>query len=294
MPKKHPAKAHSPIKPILLLALTALLLAALLPFTLPQAVRAEYFPWAIRTFTYRDRVLPAQKGVPVSTLDPEYFSVLDNGWLSYRKNGVSAIPGIDVSTYQGEIDWQTVAQSGVKFAIIRAAYRGYGEDGLLKMDERFHQNIQGALDAGLQVGVYVFSQAITVDEALEEADLVLSAIDEYDVDYPVVFDWEQVPKSRAPRTQNITGEELSAMALAFCQRVEQAGYAPAVYFNLDLAYLYLDLTLLREYAFWLAEYNPLPSFYYRCDLWQYSHTGSVPGIKGNVDLNLAFRDLSSD
>ena len=140
--------------------------------------------------------------------------------------------------------------------------------------------------------MYCFSQAVTVEEAQEELALTLDLIAPYEITYPVVYDWERMPSDRDARTHEVTGETLTAMAAAFCRGVEEAGYTPAVYANQNLAYLTLDLSQLKAWPFWLAQYSSAPTFYYRYDLWQYSHTGTVPGIQGNVDLNLAFRDFT--
>lgn len=251
-----------------------------------------FLPRSPRYITYRDRQLPVLKGVSPSTLHAEGFSLDAQGRVTYSDGRTTAIPGIDVSSHQGTIDWEQVAASGVRFAIIRAGYRGYGQEGTLKVDSCFQSNITGALAAGLDVGVYFFSQAVTVEEAQEELALTLELVAPYDLTYPVVFDWERMPAQRQARTQDVTGQELTAMAAAFCQGVEQAGYTPAVYANLDLAYLTLDLSQLSSWSFWLAQYSDTPTFYYQYDLWQYSHTGQVPGIQTNVDLDLAFRDFA--
>lgn len=266
-----------------------LLLALLL---LAGAALYCFLPRPPRYITYRDRQLLLLEDVPPSTLNTEYFSPTAQGWLTYSDGRTAAIPGIDVSSHQGEIDWEQVADAGIRFAIIRAGYRGYGEEGTLKTDSCFQSNITGALAAGLDVGVYFFSQAITVEEVQEELALTLELIAPYEITYPVVFDWERMPNQRQARTQNVTGEELTAMAAAFCSGAQQAGYTPAVYANQDLAYLTLDLSQLKDWSFWLAQYNDIPTFYYQYDLWQYSHTGQVPGIRTNVDLNLAFQDFA--
>lgn len=240
---------------------------------------------------YRDQILPVMAGVDVNQYDPACFGVDERGWRTYKENGVSARQGIDVSAYQGEIDWQKVADSGVEFAMIRCGYRGYGK-GTIKEDEYFRANIKGALDAGLDVGVYFFSQAINTWEAREEAAFVLDVIKDYPVTYPVVFDWESIDGVSSARTNGLGAEAITGCAGIFCDLVEQAGYDPAIYFNQDLGYLSYQLDVLEERDFWLAEYNPQPSFYYHFDLWQYTHKGSVPGIEGSVDLNLDFRSLS--
>ena len=187
----------------------------------------------------------------------------------------------------GAIDWQAVADSGVEFAMIRVGYRGYSQ-GALQMDERFRENMDGALAAGLDVGVYFFSQATSVLEAEEEADFVLSAIRGYPIKYPVAFDWEFIDGAEA-RTNGMDGDTVTQCATAFCDLISVAGYTPMVYFNQELGYLFYQLDQLDASQFWLAEYDTKPDFFYDFEMWQYTHTGAVPGIQGNVDLNLAFR-----
>ncbi len=239
--------------------------------------------------TYRDQQLLVVEGLDKNTYDPEAFTTDSQGWVQYEKDGQRAALGIDVSVYQGEIDWQAVAGSGIDFAMIRVGYRGYSQ-GTLQMDERFQANMEGALEAGLDVGVYFFSQATTVAEAEEEADFVLEAIRSYPIRYPVVFDWEYITTGQA-RTEGMDGQGITQCAAAFCELVSVAGYTPMVYFNQDMGYLVYDLKSLDSSLFWLAEYDSKPDFYYDFDMWQYTHTGTVPGIEGSVDLNLAFRDF---
>ena len=239
------------------------------------------------TFLYRDMTLEALKGVPVNQLEPEGFSTSASGRVEYARDGRQAKTGIDVSFYQQEVDWQAVAGDGIDFAILRLGYRGYTQGGL-NVDACFEANLQGAREAGLEVGVYFFSQALTPEEAEEEARFVLDTLAGRALDYPVFFDWEFITHDSQARTHNMDGETLTQCALAFCRTIQAGGSAPAVYCNRDMGYLYFDLSQLSQYPFWLADYDSAPDFYYRFHLWQYSHTGTVAGIEGNVDLNLDF------
>lgn len=242
------------------------------------------------TFLYRDMTLEAMKGVAVNRLDEECFSTLPSGRVTYEQEGRRAKAGIDVSFYQGDIDWQAVSEDGIDFAILRLGYRGYTQ-GALNLDPCFLKNLSGAQKAGLELGIYFFSQAMTPDEAREEARFVLDALDGCPLDYPIFFDWEFITHDEEARTHGMNGELLTQCAVAFCEEISAAGYVPATYFNRDMGYLYFDLSQLDQYPFWLADYDLLPDFYYRFHLWQYSHTGSVAGIEGNVDLNLDFSPL---
>lgn len=196
------------------------------------------------------------------------------------------VTGIDVSSHQGEIDWSAVAADGVDFAILRIAARGYSEGGL-KADQMFETNYAAAREQGLDVGVYIFSQAVSEEEAIEEADYVLSLLDGRELQMPVVFDWETIDNAVA-RTDGVDTQTVTDAALAFCQRVEEAGYESMVYCNGMVGYLRYDLSRMQHLELWYADYNGFPDFAYEFKLWQYSHTGKVNGILGNVDLNLYF------
>ena len=194
--------------------------------------------------------------------------------------------GIDVSEYQPEVDWQQVKDYGVDFVIVRLGYRGYGEAGKLVEDSMFRSHVEGALAAGLDVGVYFFSQAIDEQEAREEARFVLDRISGYQLAFPVFFDWEKIGSEARSDTMDLAS--LTTVTDTFCTEIRNAGYQAGLYFNQQLGYEELHLPSLQTYTFWLAEYNDTPSFAYHFDLWQYSATGTVDGIDGDVDLNLAF------
>ncbi|MDE7261483.1 MAG: glycoside hydrolase family 25 protein [Oscillospiraceae bacterium] len=238
------------------------------------------------TFRFGDMVLTPIEGMPLNPYDKDAFGLDEKGRVTYELDGRRARAGIDVSTHQKDIDWQAVAADGIDFAILRLGHRGYTEGGLF-LDQTFEQNLQGALDAGVEVGVYFFSQAVTPEEAEEEADYILEVLDGQDLAFPVAFDWESIPGDEA-RTDGLSGDMMTRCAAAFCKRIADAGYRPAVYFNQTQGYLHYDLRDLTEYDLWLAEYDTAPDFYYHFDLWQYSHTGRVDGIQGDVDLDLAF------
>lgn len=226
------------------------------------------------------------EGVPANELTEESFSSND-GRIEYTGTDYDVLRGVDVSEHQLDIDWKQVAASGVDYAYIRVGWRGYTEGGLFE-DAYFERNIQGALDAGLHVGVYMFSQAVTVQEAIEEADFVLERIWKYNVTLPVVFDWEKIEAAEA-RSHGLTMELRTDCARAFCETVKSAGYVPCVYFNRNLGYYGYDLTRLTDYEFWFSlPESGFPNFYYACDMWQYSFTETVPGIAEPTDMNLWF------
>ncbi len=195
--------------------------------------------------------------------------------------------GIDVSSHQKLIDWPLVASDGIEFAIIRLGYRGWGT-GEIVSDELAQTNLQGAAEAGLKVGAYFYSQAISVAEAQEEARFVLEQLAGRQLDMPVVFDWEIF--SESGRTALVDGQTLLDCTLAFCDIIEAAGYQPMIYFNLDVGTRLLDLVELQQrgYPFWLAMYTDSMTYPYRIEMWQYSETGKVKGIEKPVDMNLYF------
>ncbi len=238
--------------------------------------------------------MPALADVAKNEYLPErFFKNETTGYLTYEDENLDVMRGIDVSVYQGEIDWEQVKAAGFEFVIIRCGFRGY-VTASVNEDANFRMNIEGALDAGLKVGVYFFSQAINTEEALEEATFVLGLIDGYQIDFPVIYDWEVViDKDGDPvRTAEIEPEQLTANALVFCERVAMEGYTPMLYCNKKTAIWKYDLSMVDHIDMWLAEYSDLPTYYYDFAMWQYSSKGQVPGIEGNVDLNIAFKDFS--
>lgn len=251
--------------------------------------------WQIdRVHTYGKQILfqntyyDILDGVPVNSYDNKYFLKGSDGYMTYTEPGVETELGIDVSVYQSVIDWQAVASAGIDFAIIRVGFRGYGPEGNIKLDPYFTQNIQGALAAGLDVGVYFFSQAITVEEAKQEAAYVIEQVKSYPLTYPVMFDWER-QNYAGSRTQKVPSvSTMCQMANAFCEDITAAGYEAMVYFNPSEGYKQYDLSQLMDYPFWLAQYNSRPTFYYDFDMWQYTSSGRVSGISGNVDMNIRF------
>ena len=191
--------------------------------------------------------------------------------------------GIDVSYWQGDIDWQQVADSGVEFAIIRLAWRG-SEQGLLFADEYAQTNYEKAIAAGIKVGGYFFSQAITPEEAAEEAQYALDMVKDWQIEMPIIFDWEHMQDSY--RTNGMDAKTLTACTKAFCDTILAAGYETMVYFNPEQAWRKLNLEELTDYGFWLAMYESTMVYPYRVHMWQYTDAGTVPGIAGNVDLNV--------
>ncbi|MBQ2920887.1 MAG: glycoside hydrolase family 25 protein [Oscillospiraceae bacterium] len=193
--------------------------------------------------------------------------------------------GLDVSEYQEEIDWEQVRAAGFDFVFIRIGYRGYSV-GEIFADERARDNLAGAKAAGFDVGVYFYAQAVSPEEALEEARWCLDFLEAEALQLPIVYDWEWV--SHDARTGSIDRATLTECVKTFCDTIDSAGYQSMVYFNSHVSRDLMDLEQLAGYPFWLAQYREQLDYPYQVDVWQYTETGSVPGIKGNVDIDLMF------
>ena len=205
--------------------------------------------------------------------------------VTYRDSKYKSRIGVDVSYHQGDIDWEKVKESGVKFAIIRIGFRGYGKSGALNADKRYKEYIEGAHKAGLDVGVYFFAQAINESEAAEEADFVLELLKGQKLELPVVYDPESILDDEA-RTDNVTGEQFTANTKVFCEKISEAGYTPMIYANMLWEAYELDLSQLSEYQVWYADYEKVPQTPYHFTYWQYTNKASVPGISGETDLDI--------
>lgn len=191
--------------------------------------------------------------------------------------------GIDVSEHQGAINWEKVA-GVVDFAMIRLGYRGYGGGGLV-MDAYYTANMTGAAANGVPVGIYFYSQAVSYDEGVEEANFVLSNLGDYALSYPIVLDRED-PMQEDARTNDMSKEEHTQAALGFLETIRAAGYEVMTYTNRNYYALYLDLEQIYQYPVWFAQYADEPDWPYEFSIWQYTENGEIPGISGTVDLNL--------
>ena len=225
-----------------------------------------------------------------NNFDIDNLSEDELGRYVYKTDGeLTSRFGIDVSSHQGDIDWNAAREDGVEFAMLRIGVRGYAEDGILKADEMFAKNFDEARDAGIDLGVYFYSQAVSAEEAEEEARFVLQLLDGRTLEYPVVFDWENVDTGSTdiiPRTEDVMPQTLTLSAISFCETVKEAGYDTMIYTNKKLAYLKYDMRQLQNYPIWLALYSKELTYYYDFDIWQYG-TGTVEGIDGEVDYNIA-------
>jgi len=210
------------------------------------------------------------------------------GTATYMKGTPEeAKKGIDVSTFQGDIDWKKVKKSGIEFAIIRLGFRGY-ENGKIVLDSKFIDNIEGSLEAGLDTGVYFFTEALTEEEAIEEADFVIENLKEYKINMPVVIDVEESANIEKTRTRELTANQRTKNVIAFCERIKKAGYDVMIYGNLKSFMIMMNIDELEEYDKWFAYYRYPFHFPYKIKMWQYTAYEKIDGIEGKTDVNLMF------
>lgn len=303
-------KPHSAAKSLILTVILLVLIAVVVVLTLAGAKkrRAELLSSQQPTSEIQTleettepeteegqlRFLDAHGDIYKMFIDPEVsphpydvsLFVNDGTICSYEDDAYTSRRGIDVSAFQGDIDWQAVKASGIEFVFLRLGYRGYGPEGSLHEDENFKEYIVGAQTAGLDVGVYFFSQAVSEQEAVEEAEFCIDVLYPYALQLPVVFDAENIEHDDA-RTDKIGGAQFTKNAVAFCDRILQEGYyQTAIYSNLKWEAFMYDLEALADYPIWYADYEKQPQTPYRFTWWQYSEKGSVPGIAGKVDLDI--------
>ena len=222
--------------------------------------------------------------VPQRTYDNECF-VHEGDRLTYEDAAYASRIGIDISKYQGEIDWEKVKADGITFVFIRIGCRGYGTAGNLMEDPMFADNLRGAQEQGIDVGVYFFAQAINEAEAREEAEFVIGLLNGAELQLPVVYDPETI-KNDTARTDDVSGEQFTANTIAFCETIAETGYQPMVYSNMVWEAFQFDLRKLTQYPIWYADYEMLPQTPYWFTFWQYSEEGHVDGITGTVDMNI--------
>jgi len=229
-------------------------------------------------------------GIPVNNRFEEGFKT-EGIWKDYALNGrKTSYRGIDVSSYQKTIDWEKVALSGVDFAMIRVGSRGYGS-GKVVLDEKCADNMRGCSENAIKIGLYFQSQATNIIEAVEEANYCIGSINGHNIEYPIVFVSEAIIND-SYRTENLTKEELSEIAKAFCDTIKAYGYTPMIGANKKQFAIHMDLRTISDYDLWLFDTDEQSVFPYRFNMWQYCVTGNVDGIEDPVDLNISFTDYS--
>lgn len=224
-------------------------------------------------------------------MDRTLFSV-SNGVASYAGEGYTLVRGVDVSEYQNGVDWIAVRESGIEFVILRCGWRGYS-GGSLNEDVRFRENIEGAQAVGLQVGAYFFSQATSIVEAAEEAVFAADILRGYSLDLPVFFDWERIG-TEAARTDGTDAHTVTEAALEFCRLLASEGHAVGVYSYIPDVYSMYELDSLAGVTLWMGDPGTWPEFRYAHDYWQYSFSGTVPGIEGEVDMDVMYVSAPSE
>ena len=250
----------------------------------------EELPWPPLE-TYLEPTIPETE--PENPTIPPERNPYDKYDFQYNRHNylllqnLKSYAGVDVSAYQGNIDWKKVKQSGIDFAIIRLGYRGY-ESGKLVEDDYAKTNLKNAKAAGLRVGAYFFSQALNIQETDQEIQFMLKILGDTKLDMPVVLDWE-IPANTA-RTRNMDARTLTDIQRHFCGQMRDQGYQPMIYFNWHQSEHLYVLHELEDYPFWLALYQDRMTYPWKVEMWQYSDKGRVPGINGNVDLNVYMPD----
>lgn len=282
---------------LLIIAAALLILTGILIFLSLPAIREAAQPTEAPTeaATEAPTEPPTEAPTEEPTLPPPPDNPYTDADFQYEGRFLKLIDGeswagIDVSRWQYDIDWEKVANAGADFAMIRIGYRG-NESGLINPDNYARQNIESAADAGLKVGVYFFSQALTREEAEEEAYYVLDFIKDYDITMPVVFDWER-NRDEGSRSANMDRRTLTDLSLTFLETVEMAGYDAMIYFNPFMSRNLLYLQELTDYDFWLASYAETMDFPYQFKMWQYTESGTIPGVDTPCDFNIYFPDQS--
>jgi len=255
-----------------------------------QQQPAEEAPWPPLEEFLEPTIPETEPENPTIPPDPNPYDRFDFQYdrHNYLKlQNLESFAGVDVSAFQGKIDWKKVKASGIDFAIIRLGYRGY-ESGKLVEDEYARANLKGAAEAGLKVGAYFFSQALSIKETDQEIQFMLSILGDTRLEMPVVLDWE-IPANTA-RTRNMDGRTLTDIQRHFCGQMRDQGYQPMIYFNWHQSEHLYVLHDLEEYPFWLALYQDRMTYPWKVEMWQYTDKGRVPGIQGNVDLNVYMPD----
>ena len=223
---------------------------------------------------------PTLMPYPLTDLTAADFGYVDGNFTCLTRK---CLRGIDVSRYQEKVDWEKVKEAGYEFVMIRAGYRGYGQAGNMREDEWAQRNYKGAKKAGLMVGAYFFSQATNEEEAREEALYFLEITKDWELDMPMVFDWELIEEGRAAKVDIDT---LTRCAMAFCQEISDVGRRTMIYVSPWFGNLHLDQ--LEEYPQWVARYTDVLDYPYRFEMWQYTSSGTVPGVNGPCDINIYF------
>ncbi len=212
--------------------------------------------------------------------------------IKYVEDGKSvSFIGVDISKYQGDVDFYRLKDSDIDFCMLRVGARGYSS-GNIMIDEYFAGNLQKATEAGLDVGVYFYSQAVTEAEAIEEANVVIQSLAGAKLQYPVAFDMEYVENDTA-RVEALSRTEKTAITKAFLDTIQAAGYRAMIYGNKEWLIKRIDLSQLKDYEVWLSQQKDIPDYPYKFAMWQYTTSAQIHGIDGYANLNICFIDYSA-
>ncbi len=225
-----------------------------------------------------------------NTYDFSKLTMKSDKMAYYQDGKKNSYLGADISKYNGEVDFVSLKESGIDFVMLRLGARGYGS-GQIMLDEKFADNITKATEAGLDIGIYFFSQAITTDEAVEEANFIMQNLSNYKITYPVAFDMEYVQNDTA-RIETLSREQKTSITKEFLDTVKNGGYKPMIYGTKEWLIKQIDLTKLTGYDIWLSQQEDVPDYPYQFQIWQYTLDGQVGGVNGEVDLNISFIDYS--
>ena len=239
----------------------------------------------------RERVLGQ---IPVNSYKLENFYIED-GYMAYHDDEGNKLShlGVDLSYHQENVDFAALKESGVEFVMLRCGYRGYSEGGLVK-DEKFDEYAAACNEYGIPLGVYFFTQAVSVEEAVREAEFTIDLIRDYDISYPVALDTEYVSEKGARTNSEEIDEDLrSEMCIAFCRKISEAGYYPMIYASENWIRRDLNYEALQEYDFWAPQYLEENDFMYDFTIWQYTERGFIKGVDEEVDLDISMVDYAS-
>lgn len=229
-----------------------------------------------------------KKDVAKNDYDLDGSLINENGMLSYKDSKRESIKGVDLSKYNGEVDFARLKGAGIGFAMLRLGSRGYGS-GKIELDEKYVEYAQNAQVAGIPTGAYFYSQAVNETEAVEEANYIVGAVSGFNVKYPIAIDIESVRGDEA-RTDKLTNKERTAIVRRFCETVRGYGYKPVIYATRQMLVAGLDIEELEEYDVWLADENVPTDYPYKFAMWQYNTKGRIDGITGDIDLDISFID----
>lgn len=234
--------------------------------------------------------VPIDENLKKHSYDLKNFVYQSDRMKYYKDNKVTSFLGVDISERQGYVDYNNLKKSGIDFCMIRVGARGYGS-GQLILDENFSDNMKRAFDAGMDVGVYFFSQAITQEEVMEEANLVLEELADYNITYPVVF-WMEYVENDTARVEQLTKTAKTEIAKIFLDTMRTAGYTPMLYGKKEWLIKKLDLSMLEGVDIWLAQYEKTPDYPYAFSMWQFTNHAIIDGISGNTGMSISLIDFS--